>query len=210
MLGKTTAAPRAALPSPTRACWVCSRFRHTPNSDMDYRILAWSFFCVRTHTGVGHTDESAQHFWPGKTLTCLCVCSWRGSNLMSLISSLWRSTHWATQTPRSVIAVKNQLYSLTCCVGVCKYLYYSLGMFNSFAACYRNIIFSSQRVQAVKEMFSGLSKDYNFSRKNPAEVAKIWMLSIRRRTFRSQICRHWQSDERTDSCVFNSCVQLCI
>ena len=57
--------PRAALPSLTRACWVFSCFRNPPNSDMDYRILnvrTESFLCVRIHTGVGHTDESAQHF----------------------------------------------------------------------------------------------------------------------------------------------------
>ena len=30
---------------------------------MDYRIFNMcTFVCVRIHTGVGHTDESAQHF----------------------------------------------------------------------------------------------------------------------------------------------------
>ena len=42
-LGKTKAAARAALPSPTCACWVFSCFRNPPNSDMDYMI-----FNVRT------------------------------------------------------------------------------------------------------------------------------------------------------------------
>ena len=33
-----------------------------------------SYACVRIHTGVGHTDESAQHFWLGNTLTIfLCT-----------------------------------------------------------------------------------------------------------------------------------------
>ena len=34
-LGKATAAARAELPSPTRACWVFSCFRNPPNSDMN-------------------------------------------------------------------------------------------------------------------------------------------------------------------------------
>ena len=68
---KATAAKRAVLPTST--CWVFSRFCNPPNSDMGYRIFnvrTWSFLCVRIHTGVGHTgNESAQHFWLGKTLT---------------------------------------------------------------------------------------------------------------------------------------------
>ena len=64
--GKATAAARAALPSPTSACWVFLCFRNPPDSDMDYRIFnvcMWSFLCVHVHTGVGHTDsESAQLF----------------------------------------------------------------------------------------------------------------------------------------------------
>ena len=60
-------------------------FPYPPNSDMDYRIFnvrTWSFLCVR-----GHTDsESAQLFWPRKTLTNFLLCSWRrlDSNLQSL------------------------------------------------------------------------------------------------------------------------------
>ena len=42
-LGTVTAAARAALPSPTSACWVFSCFRNPPSSGMDYRI-----FNVRT------------------------------------------------------------------------------------------------------------------------------------------------------------------
>ena len=33
---------------------------------MDYRIFnmwTWSFLSMHIHTGVGHTDKSAQHFW---------------------------------------------------------------------------------------------------------------------------------------------------
>ena len=77
-LGNSTAAVRAALPSPTSACWVFSCFRNPLNSDMDYRIFnmrTWSFVCVRIHAGVGHTDsESAQHFFTLKN-------SWRGRGL---------------------------------------------------------------------------------------------------------------------------------
>ena len=47
--GKATAAARAALPSPTSACWVFSCFRNPPNSDLDCRIFnvhTWSFVCM--------------------------------------------------------------------------------------------------------------------------------------------------------------------
>ena len=39
--GKATAAARAALPSPTSACWVFSCVRTPPNSDMDYIQDHW-------------------------------------------------------------------------------------------------------------------------------------------------------------------------
>ena len=48
------------LLSPTIACWVFSCFRNPPYSNMLVRA------CVRIHTGVWHTDESA-HFWLRKT-----------------------------------------------------------------------------------------------------------------------------------------------
>ena len=38
-LGKATIAARAALPSPTSARGVFSRFRNPPNSDVDYMIF---------------------------------------------------------------------------------------------------------------------------------------------------------------------------
>ena len=65
-----------------------SCFRNQPKSDMDYRIFnvhAWSFLCVHIyiHTGVGHTNESAQHFHLEK-LTIFWVCSGRGWKLWSL------------------------------------------------------------------------------------------------------------------------------
>ena len=82
-LGKTTAAERAALPRPTGACWVFLCFRNPPDSDMDYRIfnvITWSFWCVRIHTGVWHTDnESAQHIWLWKTITIFVYCLNLGS-----------------------------------------------------------------------------------------------------------------------------------
>ena len=46
-LGKATAATRAALLSPTNACWVFLCFHNPPNTDMDYRIFnvhMWSFY----------------------------------------------------------------------------------------------------------------------------------------------------------------------
>ena len=89
---------------PTSACWEYSCFRNPPNSDMDYMIFnacMWLFLCVRIHTGVGHTDnESAQHFWLGKTLTFF-LCSWRGSNLV-FGSRVRGSTNWATPSPYRV------------------------------------------------------------------------------------------------------------
>ena len=45
-------------------CSFCVSVIHH-HSNMDYRIFnvrTWSFVSVRIHTGVGHTDESAQHF----------------------------------------------------------------------------------------------------------------------------------------------------
>ena len=48
-------------------------FHNPPNYDMDYRsfnVHMWSFWCVRIHMGVGHTDsKSAQHFWLEKIIT---------------------------------------------------------------------------------------------------------------------------------------------
>ena len=49
ILVKNTAAARAAIPSPTSACWVFTCFRNPLNSDMDYMVI----FNVRTCTGVG-------------------------------------------------------------------------------------------------------------------------------------------------------------
>ena len=60
-LDMSTSAARAALPSPTSACWIFSCFRNPPNSDMDDRIFnvrMWSVLCVRIHVGVGHTDST--------------------------------------------------------------------------------------------------------------------------------------------------------
>ena len=74
---KATAAARAALSSAISACFIFLCFHNPPNSDMDCRIFnvrTWSFLCVRIHTGIRHTDESAQYFWLEKTLTIVsCV-----------------------------------------------------------------------------------------------------------------------------------------
>ena len=82
-LGKATAAARAALPSPTNACWIFSCFRNPPNFDRDYRV-----FNVRAYThGVGHTHESAQHF-NSENLTIFSGASDRGIRT----SGLWISS----------------------------------------------------------------------------------------------------------------------
>ena len=54
-------------------CAVFSCFRNPPNSDMDYRIFnVHTFLCVRIHSGVGNTDESAQRF-DRKKLSQICL-----------------------------------------------------------------------------------------------------------------------------------------
>ena len=78
-LGKTTAAARAALPSPTGACWVFSCFCNPPNSDMSYRIfnVLITLMCAYTHEVIAHrhtelgtpTNESAQHFLTRKKIS---------------------------------------------------------------------------------------------------------------------------------------------
>ena len=55
-------------------CAVFSCFRNPPNSDMDFNVHTWSFLCVRSHTGVGRTDnESAQHFDSEKLTNFSCA-----------------------------------------------------------------------------------------------------------------------------------------
>ena len=44
--GKATAAARAALPSPTSACWRFSCFRNPPNSDVDCMIFNVCMYIV--------------------------------------------------------------------------------------------------------------------------------------------------------------------
>ena len=71
---------------PFSVCWVFSCFHNPTHSDVDYRIFivcTWSFWCVRMHTWVGHTDSESAHFWLGKTHNFF-LCSWRGSNLSPL------------------------------------------------------------------------------------------------------------------------------
>ena len=75
---------RAAFPGGKRAvivqrypvlvCFSCVQCFRAVNSDMDYRILnVRTLLCVRIHTGVGHTDESAQHFDSEKLSQILLV-----------------------------------------------------------------------------------------------------------------------------------------
>ena len=61
-LGKRAAIVRNYPFPPPPLCAVFSSFRNPPNTDMNYRIFnVRTFLCVRIHTGVGHSDESAQH-----------------------------------------------------------------------------------------------------------------------------------------------------
>ena len=90
-LDKDTAAARAALASPTSACWVFSCFRNPPNSDMNYRIVnvrTLSFLCVPIHSGVEHTDKESAHtgvyILTRKNYHKFFLCSWWGSYLGSL------------------------------------------------------------------------------------------------------------------------------
>ena len=53
-LGKATTAARAALHSPTIACWVLSCFRNPPKSDIHYRIFnAYVIILMRAYTQGG-------------------------------------------------------------------------------------------------------------------------------------------------------------
>ena len=89
-LGTAAAAVRAALSSPTSACWVFLCFCNPLNSDMDHRtfnVCTWSFLCVRIHSGVGHTDnEPAQDFWLWKTLT--------SQIFLVLLTGFWTWSFW--------------------------------------------------------------------------------------------------------------------
>ena len=64
-LGKATVSSRAALPSPTSACWVFLCFRNPQSSDMDYRIFnvrTWSWLVhVYTHGDFGAPTASQHH-----------------------------------------------------------------------------------------------------------------------------------------------------
>ena len=98
-LGNTTAA-RAALPSPTSTCWVCSCFRKPPNSDMDYRtfnVRTWSYLCVRIHTGVGLTNNE---FWIGKNSHICFIVLLTGFEPRVLGSRVRRSTNCDPPSPR--------------------------------------------------------------------------------------------------------------
>ena len=101
-LGETTAAARAALPSPTSACWVFSCFRNPPNSDMDYRIFnvcTRSFSWVRIHTGVELTNsDSARHF-DSKKISQFCLVLLTGFEPRILGFRVRRSVSWATPSP---------------------------------------------------------------------------------------------------------------
>ena len=93
-LPEPTAAARAALPSPTSACWVFLCFRNPPYSDIHFRILnmrTWSFLCVRIHTGVGST----QHFLTRGKSSFSFTCAPGGIRTLVMEWGVGRSTNWA-------------------------------------------------------------------------------------------------------------------
>ena len=79
---------------------------------MDYRIFnmrTWSFLCMRTHTGVGHTDnESAPHFYSEK-LSQIFLVLLTGFKPWVFGSRVWRFTNWATLSPHSYVFEDNLL-----------------------------------------------------------------------------------------------------
>ena len=63
--GKTTAAARAALSSPTSACWVFSCFRNPPNFDTDYRSITCVVIILLrayTHGSLAHRQRVSTTF----------------------------------------------------------------------------------------------------------------------------------------------------
>ena len=106
--GQATAASRAALPSPTSACWVFSCFRNPPNSDMDHRIFnvrrpTWSFLCAAcVYTGGLGTPTTSQHnIFDSEKLSHFGVLL-TGFEARVFGSRVRRSTHWATLSPLSI------------------------------------------------------------------------------------------------------------
>ena len=105
-LGKATAATRAALPSPTSACWVFSCFRNPPNSDMDYTIFKRAYMTILvhayTHRGLPvwhtHWQRVSTTFFDPENCHKLCVCSWQGSNL-GVFGSWVRHSYQLSQHP---------------------------------------------------------------------------------------------------------------
>ena len=76
-------------------------FHNAPNCDMDYKVFnvrTRAFLCIRVHTGVGHTDESAQHFWL-ETLSQICLVFLTVFEHRVFGSQVQRSTNWATPSP---------------------------------------------------------------------------------------------------------------
>ena len=92
-------AARAALPSPTGACWVFLCFRNAPNSDVDYRIFnvrTWPFLCVRIHTrrGWAHRQRVDTTFLTEKLTNFSCAADGvRTSGLWISSPTLYRLSH---------------------------------------------------------------------------------------------------------------------
>ena len=61
------------------------------NSDMDYKIFnVRALLCMCIHTGVGHTDESAQHYTRKNSQICLVLRTGFEPLLMESIGSRGR------------------------------------------------------------------------------------------------------------------------
>ena len=112
-LGNATAAPRAALPSPTsevHAGSFCVSVIHqaltwTTGYLMYVRDYSYAVMRTSTHrlTEVGHTDnKSAQHFWLGKTLKNFGV-PLMGFEPQVFGSWVWFSINWATPSANKII-----------------------------------------------------------------------------------------------------------
>ena len=101
-LRKAIGATRAALPSPTSACWVFLCFCNPPNSDMDYRIFnvhMWSLLCVHIYTqGLG-TLTTSRHIFDSEKLSQIVLVLPIGFEPQVFGSLVRRSTNWATPSP---------------------------------------------------------------------------------------------------------------
>ena len=78
----------------------------TWNTEFVAFVLDWSFFCVRIHTGVGHTDSESANFWLVEKLN-LFLCCWRSSNSGHWCHSIFQSDavpmNWAPPSCKKLV-----------------------------------------------------------------------------------------------------------